>query len=159
MIYDGTIESTVAFDFLAGRDSIAFDAMMARNDETLRRTTTGIPLLKARTRLVESGRLSTGDNVLADLTVVSYSVCRTYGSLSSFIFVVLGVSPMLGQSPKSVSSTHNKYRCIALHASSIEEVCLICVMDAPCYILIDMGNTYIFFEYEQSTCPYKFLDR
>jgi hypothetical protein len=95
MIYDGTIESTVALELLADRDSIAFDAMMARNNETLRRTTTDIPLLKARTRLVECGRFSTGD-VLADQTVVSYSVCRTYGSLSSFIFVVLGVSPMLG---------------------------------------------------------------
>jgi hypothetical protein len=150
MIYDGIIESTVAFELLAGRDSIAFNAMMARNDETLRRTTTDIPLLKARTRLIESGRLSTGD-VLADQTVVSYSVCRTYGSLSSCIFGVLGVSPMLGQSPKSVLCTYNNYRCIALHDSSIEEVWLICVIDAPCSILIDMGNRYIFFEYEQST--------
>ena len=157
MAYERLISTDVVSTLLNTRSSSGFSSFICGNDESLHRTVTSASLLSARDRLIQSSRraLPYDDS---NYTVLRYSKCMIYRSLSACLASVMHIRPILTYRPKRVRCDHKAYTCMVLHDASIRDVCIECGIDGPCSVTVDIQGKYISFGYEQSTCPSRFLD-
>lgn len=156
MIHDGTIDIKTSDALLSMRSCRNYESMMKSNNTSIRTNSTDPALLAARTRLIESNRtpITWTPN---DTTLVRSQGCRIYHSFSRCIFDAILSCPIVMSHPTAVVCNHNKYPCIVLHDDTINSICLACGMNGPCCILVDVGNHYVHFQMEQSTCPERFM--
>lgn len=157
MVLSGKITREYADSLLKGRTGSGFELTTRKSDRTLSMTATSPMLLEARQTLLLSKSVP-GNTSMDEPRVTGRSTTQVYSCLSVCILDALKVTPIIFSRPTKVECTHNQYPCVVLHDASISSVCLQCGMTGPCSILIDVGARYLCFEYEQSTCPERFMD-
>jgi hypothetical protein len=79
MVYDESIEESVMYGLLAGRDAGGYELLTtSTNDDTLDRRATGKEILKARDALIDNGRVSVDDKD-REFTITKSEGCAVYG--------------------------------------------------------------------------------
>lgn len=142
---------------LTGRNAAGYEALVGKSSSSITMTRTDRTLLDMRTGVIEAGLVPTPYQD-EDTTVVWCSKTLVYGSMSSYVFSLLEMRPLVLNSPTAVQCSHVKYHCVVAHDSSITQICLKCGMTGPCCLTIDVGAYHVALEHEQATCPDRFLD-
>jgi hypothetical protein len=147
MVYDESIEESVMYGLLAGRDAGGYELLAtSTNDDTLDRRATGKEILKARDALIDNGRVSVDDKD-REFTITKSEGCAVYGCLSSALLHIKNIIPLLKELPIITECNHVMYPCMLPHdIDAHHEIGLECGTSTPCSVFVKLQGRWVAFE-------------